>query len=106
MVQPSVDNISQFSKPPSGMLSPQLHASDGLNAIRLKHNTSQKIVKENSRLNFKKYSENLNGGASQSLSAFEDPNVELEDNEELDYAAGEELEGIDMNVEIANNVNQ
>lgn len=62
-------------------------------------------MKDTSKLNFKKHSENLNGGASQSLSAFEDPNVELEDNEDLDYAAGEELDGVDMNVEIAKNVN-
>ena len=47
----------------------------------------------------------MNGGASQSLSAFEDPNVELEENEDIDYAAGEELDNIDMNVEIAKNVN-
>jgi len=40
MVQPlSNDNISQFSKP-SELLSPQLQPSDGLNANRLKHNTS------------------------------------------------------------------
>jgi len=61
-------------------------------------------VKDISRINFKKYSENLNGGpsgASQSLSAFEDLNVELEEHEDLDYAAGEELDAIDMNVEIA-----
>lgn len=53
----------------------------------------------------KKQSENLNGGASQSLSAFEDPNVELEDNDDMDYAAGEELDAYDLNVEIAKNVN-
>jgi len=34
----------------------------------------------------------MNGSASQGLSALEDPNVELEENEDLDYAAGEELD--------------
>ena len=59
-------------------------------------------MKDLSRLNYKKkFSDNLNGGASQSLSAFDDPNVEIEEHEDLDYAAGEELDAIDMNIEIA-----